>query len=106
VTSASRPAQASLSICKPRRKKQTEANRQIDFANQATWTDYQKNVKAAPEVGAMAKGPQGLLGVGGSFRADGGAAFLRSLTSSALRFSLAICVRLAEWVPPRGRCPE
>jgi hypothetical protein len=33
---------------------------------------------AAPEVGVMAKRPQGLLNVGDSFRADGGAAFLRS----------------------------
>jgi hypothetical protein len=31
-----------------------------------------------PGVGVMAKRPQGLLNVGGSFRADGGAAFLRS----------------------------
>jgi hypothetical protein len=32
----------------------------------------------APEVDVMAKRPQGLLNVGDSFRADGGAAFLRS----------------------------
>jgi hypothetical protein len=31
-----------------------------------------------PEVGVVAKRPQGLLNVGDSFRADGGAAFLRS----------------------------
>jgi hypothetical protein len=31
-----------------------------------------------PEVDVMAKRPQGLLNVGDSFRADGGAAFLRS----------------------------
>jgi hypothetical protein len=31
-----------------------------------------------PEVDVMAKRPQGLLDVGDSFRADGGAAFLRS----------------------------
>jgi hypothetical protein len=31
-----------------------------------------------PEVDVVAKRPQGLLNVGDSFRADGGAAFLRS----------------------------
>jgi hypothetical protein len=31
-----------------------------------------------PEVDVMAKRPQGLLNVGDSLRADGGAAFLRS----------------------------
>jgi hypothetical protein len=56
-----------------------------------------------PRVDVMAKRPQGLLNVGGSFRADGGAAFLRSalLTSSALRFSLAICsLATFPWPPP------
>jgi hypothetical protein len=39
----------------------------------------------------MAKRPQGLLNVGGSFRADGGAAFRPALlASSALRFSLLL----------------
>jgi hypothetical protein len=38
-----------------------------------------KNVLGpVPEVNVMAKRPQGLLNVGDSFRADGGAAFLRS----------------------------
>jgi hypothetical protein len=56
-----------------------------------------------PEVDVMAKGPQGLLNVGDSFRADGGAAFLRSwhLAPCASRFSLAICsLATFPWPPP------
>jgi hypothetical protein len=58
----------------------------------------------APGVGVVAKGPQGLLNVGGSFRADGGwrCCVPALLVSSALRFSLAICCSLATfpWPPP------
>jgi hypothetical protein len=54
---------------------------------------WQQNVLGpVPGVDVMAKRPQGLLNVGDSFRADGGAAFLRSchLAPCASRFSLAI----------------
>jgi hypothetical protein len=46
--------------------------------NALRWT-HGNVLGPAPGVGVVAKRPQGLLTVGGgSFRADGGAAFLRS----------------------------